>query len=137
MVGPLTNTETVSLRSARVKTIHVDVYKGFPRFGDRIDPGDHKSFVLMKNIDMTSIRKLSFTYYATQEGTIKARLGSQEGPAIATAPIRTTGEWGSAKETTAEITVPTSGRHDVYFVVLKPEKPNKAFAAIHEIYFQQ
>ncbi len=136
VVGPLTTTEVVNLRSARVKTIHADAYHGFPRFKDRMDPGDHKSFVLLKDVDLSGIKMLTYTYYAQREGVIEARIGSQEGPAISTMAIKPTGEWGSTRQQTATITVPTTGRHNIYFVVLKRDLPNDKVAAIQEIYFE-
>ncbi|AHM62946.1 PKD domain-containing protein [Flammeovirgaceae bacterium 311] len=137
-VGLLTATEVVNLRSARVKTIHADFYKGFPRFKDRIDPGDHKSFVLLKDIDLTGIKKITYTYYAEKDAVIEARIGSQEGPAISSVSVKQSAcEWGSPETITTSVSVPTTGRHNVYFVVLKPHKPSNKVAAIHEIYFEQ
>ena len=37
-------------------------YVGFPRFGNRLSAGSHKAYVLLKGIDMTTIKSLTYDY---------------------------------------------------------------------------
>lgn len=136
--GPLTATEVVTLRAAKIKTVFADAHKGFPRWGNSLSEGDHKSFILLKDIDLTSIKKFTYTYSSRdKDGIIEARIGSQEGPAISSTTFQATGSFGNNRQLTAAIHQPVSGRHDVYFVILKHEKPNKALAILKEIAFEQ
>jgi cytochrome c len=138
LVGPLKGQELVTLRSHKVKSIHADLYKGFPRFGDHLEAGDHKSFVLLKEVDLTGIKKFTYTYSSQdKEGIIEARIGSQEGPAISSVSFKPTGGFGQEQQLTATVSLPTTGKHNIYFVVLKPDKPNKNVATLREISFEQ
>ena len=136
VVGPLTTTEELSLRNARVNPVFADAHSGFPRWGNSLSGGDHKSFILLKEVDLTGIKRFTYTYNSgDKEGMIEARIGSQEGPAISKIAYEASGS--TDKQITAEVSTPTSGKHNIYFVVLKPEKPNKGIITIKEIYFQE
>ena len=93
-VGPLTGTEVVTLRNANVKTLNADAYVGFPRFGNRLTAGGHKAYVLLKGIDMTTIKSLTYDYSSlNKDGEIEVRLDSYAGPVVSRAPYKATGDW--------------------------------------------
>lgn len=135
-IGPLTSTETITLRNAKVKPVYADAHVGFARFGKSLASGDHKSYILLLNIDLTGIK--SFTYeYASQnrDGEIEVRIDSQAGPVIATTPFKATGAWDKVESIASKITVPTEGRHDVYFFMIKRQKPNEDIINLKSITF--
>lgn len=134
-VGPLTGTDVVTLRPAKVQTVDADAHEGFARFGNRLSPGRHKAFVLLKNVDLTGIRGFAFGYGAKDKGgEIEVRLHSQAGPVVCRVPFQPTGN--KPGEVTGQLTQSVTGRHDVYFVVVKRDKPNDSVAALHTIEFK-
>jgi cytochrome c len=138
VVGPLTSTDIVTLRNANVKTVNTDAYVGFPRFGNRLSPGSHKAYVLLKNVDMTTIKSLTYEYSSlNKDGTIDVRLDSYAGPIVSRAPYKATGGFDKVQKVTGTLDKPFTGRHDVYIVVMKPEKPNENIIQLNSIEFNQ
>ena len=138
VVGPLTGTEVVSLRNAKVKTLNADAYVGFPRFGNRLNAGNHKSYVLLKGIDMTTIKSLTYDYSSlNKDGEIEVRLDSYAGPVVSRTPYKATGSWGKAEQVTGTLDKPFTGRHDVYVIVVKRDKPNDSIIQLNSIQFNQ
>lgn len=121
-VGQLSGREMIMLRNARVRTAFADAHPGFTRWGNSLGDGSHKSFVLLKNIDLSGIKGFTFEYASDKAGVIEVRLDSQEADAITSTSYEPTGEERS--KVRADFSSPINGRHDVYFMVLKPEKPN-------------
>lgn len=135
-IGPITNGETVILRNAKVRTIDADTYVGMERWGDNIGSANHKSHILLKNVDLTGIK--SFTYeYSSQnkEGEIEVRIDSYAGPVIAKTSYKATGDWDKVQAVSSQVVQPVSGRHNVYFILLKREKPNDDIIKLMSIEF--
>lgn len=137
-VGPLTSTEVVTLRNAKVKTLNADAYVGFPRFGSRLNAGGHKAYVLLKGIDMTTIKSLTYDYSSlNKEGEIEVRLDSYAGPVVSRAPYKATGDWKKNNQVTGTLDKPFTGKHDVYVIVVKRDKPNDSIIQLNSIQFNQ
>lgn len=137
-VGPLTSSEVVTLRSANVKTINADAYVGFPRFGNNLSAGNHKSYVLLKGIDMTTIKSLTYDYSSQdKDGEIEVRLDSYAGPVVSRVPYKATGAWNKTAQVTSTFATPFTGRHDVYVIVVKRDKPNDGIIQLKSIQFNQ
>jgi cytochrome c len=133
-VGPLTGTDVISIRSADVNPVDADEYGGFPRFGDNLSSGKHKGYILLKNIDLDNVKGFEYSYSAKQDGYIELRLDSRAGPVIVKTPFD---EADDNKTLTADLEKPVSGRHDVYFFVLKKEHPdNGGFINLKKISFR-
>ncbi|MFD2570197.1 ThuA domain-containing protein [Spirosoma soli] len=138
VVGPITSTDIVTLRNAKVRTIHADSYVGFPRFGNRLGAGSHKSYVLLKGIDMTGIKSLTYDYSSTnKDGEIEVRLDSYAGPVVNRAPYKATGDWKTINQVTGTFDKPITGKHDVYIVVVKRDKPNTDIIQLSSIQFNE
>ena len=138
VVGPLTGTDVVTLRNATVKTINADAYVGFPRFGNRLSAGNHKSYVLLKDIDMATIKSLTYDYSSlNKDGDIEVRLDSYAGPVVSRAPYKATGAWDKTAQVTGMLDKPFTGKHDVYVVVMKHDKPNDGIIQLNSIQFNQ
>jgi cytochrome c len=138
LVGPLTSTDVVTLRNAKVKTINADSYVGFPRWGSRLSAGGHKAYVLLKDIDLTNIKSLTYEYSAlNKDGEIEIRLDSYAAPVVSRTPFKTTGDWKKTNTVTGTFDKPISGKHDVYIVVVKRDKPNDNLIQLDSIQFNE
>ncbi len=137
-IGPLTGGEVVILRNAKIKTVYADAYTGFRRFGNNLSGGNHKSYLLFRNIDLTGIRGLTYEYAsASKDGSIEVRIDSQAGPVIARTPYSATGGWDAVKTVSGTFDTSVSGRHDVYIVVVRNNKPNDDIINLKFIRFDQ
>ncbi|GAB3962031.1 hypothetical protein GCM10028805_62130 [Spirosoma harenae] len=138
VVGPLTGAEVVTLRSANVKAINADSYVGFPRFGNNLSAGNHKAYVLLKGIDLTTINSLTYEYSSQdKDGEIEVRLDSYAAPVVSQTPYKATGKWSNVEKVTGTFNKPVSGKHDVYIVVVKRTKPNEGIIQLKSIQFNQ
>ena len=138
VVGPLTSTDVVTLRNAQVKTLNADAYVGFPRFGNRLGAGNHKSYVLLKGIDLTTIKSLTYDYSSlNKDGEIEVRLDSYQAPVVSRTTYKATGDWKTAGQVTTTFDKPITGKHDVYVVVVKRDKPNDGIIQLNSIQFNQ
>ncbi|SEI45605.1 cytochrome c [Dyadobacter koreensis] len=137
-VGPITGADVVKLRSANVKPAFADAYVGFARFRDNLSQGGHKSYILLRNIDLSGIGQFIFEYASgDQTGQIQVRIDSQAGPVISTAAFTPTSSWDVFKKISGKIENPVSGRHDIYFIALKPDKPNSEILKLNNIRFEK
>ncbi|UFH54987.1 carbohydrate-binding protein [Spirosoma sp. KNUC1025] len=138
VVGPLTGTDVVTLRNAKVMSIYTDAQMGFPRFGNNLSPGAHKSYILLKNIDLTGIKQFTYEYGSgDQSGEIEVRIDSQAGPIISKTAYGPTNSFDKLQTLTGKIDKPVSGRHDVYFFAIKREKPNDRILKLTSIQFDE
>jgi len=136
--GPLTGAEVVTLRNANVRSVFADGLGGFPRWGNSISQGDHKSHVLLKNVDLTNIKGFNFGYTADKkDGYVEVRLDSYAGPVISRTEFKATGSWGNRAEVKGALAEPLTGRHDLYFFIMKPDKPNDDLATLQTIRFEK
>ena len=136
-IDPLTGQEVIVLRNAKVRTVFADAHVGFRRFGNNLSGGNHKSYILLKNIDLSGIRKFTYEYTSRKEGEIEIRMDSQAGPVISRTPYTMTPEGTESPTVTGTLTTPITGRHDLYFVVVKREKPNDDIINLKSILFEQ
>ncbi len=137
-VGPLTTNERLIFRSAKVRTIDADAHVGFARFRDKLSPADHKAYVLLKDIDFTGITRFIYDYASLdREGEIEVRLDSFAGPVIARTNFKATGSWEKFVSLAAPLIAPVVGRHDIYFIMMKRDRPNDKIIVLRSIQFEQ
>ncbi|MGC3946893.1 MAG: ThuA domain-containing protein [Chryseolinea sp.] len=135
--NPLTTTTTVNLRPAKVRAVYTDQQSGFARFGNNLANGDHKSFLLLKNVDLNHISGFQFEYASKDKaGEIEVRKDSQAGPVISLTNYAATGSWDSLATVSGYLHEPVTGKHDVYFIFKKPQKPNEDIINIKSITFE-
>ena len=138
VVGPLTSTDVVTLRNAKMRAIDADSYVGFPRWGSRLSAGSHKAYLLYKGIDMTGIKSLTYDYSSlNKDGEIEVRLDSYAGPVVSRTPYTATGDWKTNQQVTSTFDKPISGKHDVYVVVIKRNKPTTEIVQLNSVQFNQ
>ena len=121
-----------------MRSIDTDAQVGFRRFGNSLTSGSHKSYLLLKNIDLTNIKGFTYEYSAPQkDGEIEVRIGSSAGPVISRTPFKTTAGSKEARQVTGELIKPVNGKYDVYFIIVKRDKPNNDVASITSIQIEQ
>lgn len=136
VVGPLKGTNVITLRHADMNTAFADAYVGFPRFRDKLSQGGNKAYLLMKNIDLTGTKNFGYTYGSKDaDGEMEVRIDSQAGPVISKVTYVQTGSFDKVNNITGQISVPVTGRHDVYFYAVKHTKPNDAIIKLMNIAF--
>lgn len=136
--GPLKGTDVITIRNYAVKTVYADAHPGFARFGNNLSDGGHKAYILLRNVDLNGIRRLSFLYSAEEShGMLEVRLDSRAGPVVSSVPFEATGKTKEGKVISAEWTQPVSGRHDVYVFVTRRNKPYDEEINLKEIRFEE
>jgi cytochrome c len=137
-IAPITSTDIITIRNPKVQTVNADAYIGFARFGNNLASGSHKALILLKNVDLTNIGQFDYTYSTDKSnGVIEVRLDSRAGPVVSTTPFGPTGNWDTMKTVTGKLDRPIAGRHDIYFLVMKKDKPYDEKIELKEILFKE
>ncbi|HZB11764.1 MAG TPA: ThuA domain-containing protein [Chryseolinea sp.] len=119
----LTDSEMIKLRSAKMRPIDADAHVGIDRWGNAYGSAKNKSYILLKNIDLTGIKSLTYEYGAEKRsGEIVVRIESLAGPVISTAKFTPTGGEDKRQTLNGKIDKQISGRHHVYIIVQNREK---------------
>lgn len=137
IVGPLKTTSIITLRQASFNPAFSDVQSGFPRFRDNLSEGGNNAYLLMKNIDLTGIGQFVYKYGARYDGELQVRLDSRAGPIISSVKFKSTGSFDKADTVKSKLDKVIAGRHDVYFYVVKRDKPNDSVFKFHSLGFEQ
>jgi cytochrome c len=92
----------------------------------------------MKNIDLTGIKNFSYEYASeNKDGEIEARIDSYAGRVIASTPFKATGNWNTFSSTQGPVKDAVQGRHDIFFIMIKRDKPNNEIIKLKSITFGQ
>ncbi len=120
-VVPLTGTNQLVLREPLMRAQDADVMSEAERHGNMVGLVKNKAYVVIKNIDLKDIKKITFNYASRADGaTLEIHADSPKGKLISSIKYQPTGDWKKFKQVSAPITDP-GGRHDLYFVVRKEE----------------
>lgn len=134
---PLTNSAVLILRPARVQVEESEKFRNASLNWDRnkLETVHHKSFFMVKDIDLHNIKTINAFLAATdKDARIEVHTDSPEGDIICTINYQATGAWDEYKEFGGQVK-PTAGKHDLYFVFRKEEKPNNNLGAIDWVEF--
>ncbi|GAB3893398.1 hypothetical protein GCM10028803_07470 [Larkinella knui] len=140
VIGPLTGSSTVALRSAKMKAATFDGGKDVSKFklpsGNEIAAGaKSEGYFFFNDIDLTAIRSLTVLGSASSKymagGKLEIRLDSPTGTLLGT------GEVKSEKMEPVDIALktPVSGQHRLYFVFVNPNAGSKPLFALNDIQF--
>ena len=66
---------------------------------------------------------------------MEARLDSRASPIIVKTVYNATKDWDTIKFLTEKINTPIEGRHDIYFIMVKPNAPNDKIINVKSITF--
>ncbi|PMD94409.1 glycosyl hydrolase [Siphonobacter sp. BAB-5405] len=123
-IKPLTSSETLVLRPNRVDATGVDMVSNINRQGKRLGSIHNRSYFVLKNIDLTGIKQLTYRYASKdKDAMIEVHVDSPKGQVISTLNYKATGNWNTFQEVVSPILNP-GGKHDLYFVFVKKDKPN-------------
>jgi cytochrome c len=106
-----------------MRPIDADAHVGISRWGNAFGAAKNKSYVLLKNIDLTGIKSLTYEYGAEKHGgEFVVRLESLAGPVVARLKFDPTGGEDKRKTMTSAFDKPVTGRHHLYIVIENHEK---------------
>lgn len=135
-IGNLTSKEEFFLRSPVVQPALADAHVGFERFRNSLSEGDNKSYILLRNIDLKGIRKITFSYASKDlDGEIEVRRDSRAGPVITKVAYKPTGSFDQFMDLSALIPTELMDRHDLYFIMRRKQSPFKAIIKLNTITF--
>ena len=130
--APLTKEDVITLRPAAVPSVFADELGGFPRWGNSISGGKHKSHVMLEDVDFSGITGFTFGYDAWgTPGEIEIRIDSYAGPVVGRTPYTL----GSDAKATATLERPVKGMRDVYFIVRQPAPPRTEVMTLKSVSF--
>ncbi|GAA4324473.1 hypothetical protein GCM10023149_26090 [Mucilaginibacter gynuensis] len=136
-ITPLTKKESIILRPAKVQAEDLDVLFNIKIQEKIIGSIHNKSFAVLKNVDLKDITKLTYLYAsANRSGTIEVHLDSPKGEVVSTIGFTPTGNWDTYKTLSAPVKDP-GGIHNLFFVFVKPDKPNNDLISIDWINFEK
>ncbi|GAB3949837.1 hypothetical protein GCM10028805_26830 [Spirosoma harenae] len=131
----LTRTDMLVLRPTKVLGSEADELHNISRQGKRLGTIHNESYFVLKNIDLKGIDQLTYFYSSKDKGaTIEVHIDSPTGQVISTLAYPATGDWKTYKEASAPIQNP-GGQHDLYFVFVKSETPNRDLFSLEWLLF--
>jgi cytochrome c len=141
IIGPLSSTAELRLRSARVQAETHDFREGcrprtladIPMMAE-LEDGSYFGF---KDIDLTGISALTIRAGATAPGlSLHLRIDSADGKTLGSVTLPNTGKMTSFEEITLPLTSVPEGKHDIYFVTTT-EDDTRRRASVDWIHFSQ
>jgi len=116
--GPLINSKTLLLRNSKVEAEDADMLEGIIKNEHDISLVNQNAWFVLKNIDLTGIKQLTYRYAANTDSFIEVHTGSLTGPLVSTSSNKATGGRNMYAELSAPMTN-TIGFNDLYFVFVK------------------
>jgi cytochrome c len=135
VVGPLTNSEVITFRPAKVATVDADKLNEVDRWGNSLGNAKAGSYYMFRNIDLTHIKQLTYSVAGVPDAKVELRLKSPGGLVISSTTLSSTSDLKKKTNVTATLT-PTTGKHDLYFVVVKPQATGEVLN-LESIQFQK
>lgn len=134
---PLTGSTSLTLRPTRVEAEEAEVLHNVNNNGKRLGSIHHQSYFVLKNIDLKDIKQIAYRYSSlNRDARIEVHVNAVNGPLISTANYKTTGDWKKFELLQAPITDP-GGKNDLYFVILKEQRPNDHLMDVDWIEFKR
>jgi cytochrome c len=139
LIGPLTNTESVALRSSKVKAVSFDDSKSTAKFnvealgGEIVIATEDGAYFGFKNIDLTGIKGLTIGAFSQKGqsvgGKFEVRSGSPNGALLAEAEV------SESNIMPLKVSVNTTGQQNLYFVFKNPKSEGKPLFGVSSIDF--
>lgn len=137
-MGPMTGTDRISVRNATQQAVFADAHPGFPRFRNSLSEAGNKAYLLFKDIDLSNISKFTYNYASkNRDGEILVRMDSQIGPVISRVTFDPTGSFEKFEDLEAPLLKKISGKHHLYFVVVRTKLPDDALIKLNTIRFDR
>ncbi|RYU96532.1 ThuA domain-containing protein [Emticicia agri] len=139
VIGPLSTSQSLALRSPKIKAVTYDESKGVAKFnveqlgGELAIASENDSYIAFKDIDLTGIKTIIIGAFSQQGttvgGTMEVRLGSPTGTVIGTADVQ------EANMNPLKIKVDVAGVQNIYFVFKNPKAEGKPLFGVNTIEF--
>ncbi len=139
VIGPLTNTESVALRSPKVKAVTFDEAKATSKFnvealgGEIVIATEDGAYFGFKNIDLTGVKGLTIGAFSQKGqsvgGKVEVRTGSPTGAVLAEAEV------SESNMMPLKVSLNATGQQNLYFVFKNPKAEGKALFGISTIDF--
>ncbi|HEY9049153.1 MAG TPA: carbohydrate-binding protein, partial [Ohtaekwangia sp.] len=134
---PLTGSTAFILRPARVQAEDAEVVRNVKYEGGALGSIHHRSYFVLKQIDLKGIKQLTYRYSSLNLGaTLEVHVNSAKGPIISTLNYTATGDWENYKEISVPVQDP-GGKNDLYFVFRKETPPNQHIFSVDWIEFNR
>jgi len=134
-IQPLTRSDVLVLRPARVQAGDADVREKIEKQRRRLGNAKNGAHFGFKNIDLTGINALTYHYASKdRDATLELHLDAPDGPVVSTLNYSATGDWKTYADQRVPLK-PTTGRHDLYFVLRKAETPDDNLISLDWIEF--
>jgi cytochrome c len=140
VIGPLTGSSTVALRSAKVKAASFDGGKDVSKFklpsGNEIAFGNKSGgYFFFDDIDLAAIRSLTVMGSASAQymagGTLEIRLDSPTGTLLGAGEVKS----NKMEPVNIAFKAPAAGTHKLYFVFVNPNAGTKPLFSLDGIQF--
>ena len=139
VIGPLTSSESIALRSSKVKAATYDEAKGASKFnvealgGEIVTTTETDSYIMFRNIDFTGVKTLVISAFSqkgqTVGGKIEVHTGSPTGASLGEVEIP---EMSMAP---LKLSVNVAGTQNVYLVFKNPKAEGKPLFGVSTIDF--
>ena len=140
-IGPLTQVQSVALRSPKVKAVSYDDKKAITNV--KLPAGSEAALVMgsgsymaYNNIDLTGLTGASAMVIANDPravgGTIQVRTDSPTGPLLGEAEVKT----GTMGPVQIPFKKPENGQHKLYLVFVNPNPANKPLFVVDSMTFE-
>lgn len=131
----LTRTNVLVLRPTKVLGSEADELHNISRQEKRLGNIHNQSYLVLKSIDLKGIDQLTYRYSSRDmSATVEVHIDSPTGPLVSTLAYPATGDWRTYEELSATVANP-GGQHDLYFVFVKPDTPNRDLFSLDYLLF--
>lgn len=140
VIGPLTGTSTVALRSAKIKATSYDAAKSVSKYklptgGEIVFANENNGYFVFNDIDLGGIRSITAMGSASSAymagGKLEIRLDSPTGTLVGSGDVKS----DKMEPVTIAIKAPVAGLHKLYFVYVNPTAGGKPLFALSDIQF--
>ncbi|GAB3020111.1 ThuA domain-containing protein [Spirosoma pulveris] len=140
VIGPLTSSTSLALRSPSMKAVSADGKQDvsqfdMPKVGPAIIGTKSGSYLAFNDIDLTGIQSISPSVFASNDrvagGKLEARLDSPTGTLLGEVEVKQ----GTQGAVSLPFRQPVSGIHKLYLVFVNPEAKQKPLFAVDQVQF--
>ncbi|WP_214070939.1 PQQ-dependent sugar dehydrogenase [Mucilaginibacter sp. dw_454] len=136
-ITPLTTTESIVLRPAKVLTQTADKFDNIEHVDNGVFASQNNAYFMLKDADLKDIGQLTY-YYRSKglEGKIEVHADSADGALISTFDFTPTADPKSYVAQSTPISAP-QGKHDLYFVFVKSSRTAKGDIGVAWVNFEK
>lgn len=123
-LSPLSATETLVLRPAKVQAEEASILYRINKKENHLEFTNNKAYFALKQIGLNEIKQLTYRFSSRlNAAAIEVRIDSLNGPVISTMNYEATGDWNKFKEQSSAVKSTPEGKHSLYFVIVKNDAP--------------